>query len=173
MNRETMLYELITERLVLRSLDERTLLNLSRSIMDGPTLKGLRVPKGWPMDVLLDALPVMFNDLSDAPSSFGWHAWVVADKATGEVLGDAGFKGPPDETGAVEMGFSILPEHRGRGYAKEAVRALLDHAFASGRVRTIIAECEEGNLASSRALTGSGFEIEMKRGNRAYYTRKV
>ncbi len=163
--------ELSTERLLLRPLDRLTLLNISKGMISGPSLDGTKVSNGWPLSDLLEAVPVMFNDLSDDPSSFGWHAWVVADKATKEVLGDVGFKGPPDENGVVEIGFSILPKFRMRGYAKEAVRVLIDHAFVSDKVRAVMAECDADNVASIMLLRASGFAKEKGRGNRAYYLR--
>jgi ribosomal-protein-alanine N-acetyltransferase len=160
--------ELSTERLLLRPLDRVTLLNLSKGMIVGPSLEGTKVSNGWPLSELLEAVPVMFNDLSDDPSSFGWHAWVVVNKATGEVIGDVGFKGPPDENGVVEIGFSIMPEHRGKGYAKEAVKAMTDHAVSTGKVRAIIAECNKDNIESLKVLDALGMRKRKTLGNRIF-----
>ena len=164
--------ELRTERLVMRPLDRDTIRSIYDGIVDGPALRGFEVPDDWPMEGLRSALPVMFNDLMDAPSSLGWHAWVIADGATMMIMGDAGFKGPPNDEGVVEIGFSMLPLHRGNGFAKEAVRALMDHAFTTGRVRTIVAECEEDNVISRRTLLATGFEKRRTVRGRDYFERR-
>jgi [ribosomal protein S5]-alanine N-acetyltransferase len=45
-----------------------------------------------------------------------------------KVIGSIGFHGPPDERGRMEASCRIHPAHRGRGYAAEALGALLDWA---------------------------------------------
>lgn len=153
--------ELSTERLLLRPLDRVTLLNISKGMVVGPSLEGTKVSNGWPLSDLLEAVPVMFNDLSDDPSSLGWHAWAVVLRGTSEVIGDVGFKGPPDE-GTVEIGFSIMPEHRGKGYATEAVVELIRYVKGTGKVRAVFARCDVDNLASMTVLgkTGGTFDLQ-------------
>lgn len=46
------------------------------------------------------------------------------------VIGTVGFHGPPDERGRLEASCRIHPAHRSRGYAAEALGALLDWATA-------------------------------------------
>src|SRR5215471_15903340 len=41
------------------------------------------------------------------------------------VVGEAGFHGPPDADGRVEIGYMVVSEQRRNGYAEEAVRALM------------------------------------------------
>lgn len=50
---------------------------------------------------------------------------------TRRVIGTIGFHGPPDERGRLEVSCRISPAHRSRGYAAEALSALLD--WATGR----------------------------------------
>jgi RimJ/RimL family protein N-acetyltransferase len=86
------------------------------------------------------------------------HGFAVVHRESGEVIGSAGFKGPPDENRMVEIAYGILPSYQGQGYATEAAMALLGFAIGSGRVRLVrahtIAECN----ASARVLTKCGFE---------------
>jgi [ribosomal protein S5]-alanine N-acetyltransferase len=51
------------------------------------------------------------------------------------VVGDAGFHGPPDADGRVEIGYQVVFEHRRHGYAEEAVRALMAWAAEQGVTR--------------------------------------
>src|SRR6266511_3814277 len=53
------------------------------------------------------------------------------------IIGNAGFKGPPDPGGMVEIAYGIVPGFEGRGFATEAATALVTFAFASGLVRLI------------------------------------
>ncbi|MGW4890935.1 GNAT family N-acetyltransferase [Kitasatospora sp. NPDC004240] len=72
------------------------------------------------------------------------------------VIGGIGFFGPPDEEGTVGLGYGVAPEVEGRGYATEALRALLQRGFATGRVRRAIADTDHDNLASQRVLEKAG-----------------
>ena len=71
-------------------------------------------------------------------------------------MASGGFKGPPQD-GTVEIGYSVLPQFQGRGYATEMVRALIDWAFAQPGVLRIVAETTENNVASMRLLHRLGF----------------
>ncbi|WP_035869677.1 GNAT family N-acetyltransferase [Kitasatospora cheerisanensis] len=72
------------------------------------------------------------------------------------VIGGIGFFGPPDETGTVGLGYGVAPETEGRGYATEALTALLHHGFADGRVRRALADTDHDNLGSQRVLEKAG-----------------
>lgn len=90
--------------------------------------------------------------LQKDPSLLGWGAWFVIRKKTGEVIGDVGFKGEPDVKGIVEIGYGIVPPAQGKGFATEAVQAVIQWAFSSPAVKQIVAECHADNLASIRVL---------------------
>lgn len=40
--------------------------------------------------------------------------------ASGLVIGGAGFKGPPEADGVVELAYGVVPTHQGHGHASEA-----------------------------------------------------
>jgi ribosomal-protein-alanine N-acetyltransferase len=54
------------------------------------------------------------------------------------LVAGAGFLGPPVD-GVVEIGYSVVPATRGRGYATEIVQALVSYAFEHETVTEIIA----------------------------------
>jgi RimJ/RimL family protein N-acetyltransferase len=83
----------------------------------------------------------------------------IVERASGSAVGGCGFKGPPDAEGVVEVAYGIDPAHRGRGFATEAARALVEFAFASGRVRRVRAHTKPGNSASTRVLAKCGFRL--------------
>ncbi len=90
------------------------------------------------------------------PEQWDWYAiWMIEGK-DGSHLGDLCFKGL-GEDGAAEIGYGILEEHRGQGYATEAVLAACRWAFSHAEVKSLEAETEAGNLASRRVLEKCGF----------------
>jgi ribosomal-protein-alanine N-acetyltransferase len=91
----------------------------------------------------------------------GWYGWYAVREADVEgpraLVGAAGYFGPPDEEGTVEVGYSVLPEWQRRGYATEMVDALVKHAFKSAGVVRVIAHTTEANPASIAVLLRCGF----------------
>jgi RimJ/RimL family protein N-acetyltransferase len=119
---------------------------------------GASVPENWPPETLADALP-LFLELAEAnPQWEGWLGWYAVTSAQPSVLvGSAGFKGPPDGDGAAEVGYSVLPQFEGRGYATEMAAGLIEWARATGRARAILAQTTEDNIGSRRVLAKLGF----------------
>jgi len=106
-------------------------------------LLNARVPESWPPELYDDdARRWTLQAIEDAPEEDGWWMYyLVADGGGGrELVGVCGYKGPPADDGSVEVGYGVLPEHRRRGYAVEATRALLERAFAFPAVARVAAE---------------------------------
>jgi ribosomal-protein-alanine N-acetyltransferase len=103
----------------------------------------------------------MAQALEKGPEQVGWWCWylVLHNRVTGHrvLIGDGGFKGPPDDDGVVEIGYSLLQPYRNRGYTTEAVKALVSWAFQHPQVTRVIAEAQLGNIASIRVLQKAGF----------------
>lgn len=91
------------------------------------------------------------------PASAEWVTGAVVDVATGRVVGKAGFHGPPDPAGMVEVGYAVLPALRRQGYARAALEALLQRAAAEPGVRVVRASISPGNLASLGLVAQYGF----------------
>lgn len=92
------------------------------------------------------------EQLKEDSSILSWGVWLVVRKADGIVLGDIGFKGKPDENKVVEVGYGFLEKYWNKGYATEAVGALIVWAFRTEKVDTIIAETLHDNHGSIRVL---------------------
>ena len=73
------------------------------------------------------------------------------------MIGAAGFKGPPDEAGMVEIAYGVTPSFEGQGYATEAAAALVAFAFTSGLVELVRAHTLPAANASTRVLAKCGF----------------
>jgi len=88
------------------------------------------------------------------------HAWItraIWDVDAAIAVGRAGFHGPPDDAGMVEVGYAVDPALRRRGYARAAVVALLDRAAREPSVRTVRASIRPDNLASRALVLQYGF----------------
>jgi [ribosomal protein S5]-alanine N-acetyltransferase len=120
------------------------------------SLLGVRVPEAWPAEDLRDFLPVYARIVDEQAASNGWGIWLALGRAERSLVGDIGFKGPPDQLDTVEIGYSILPAFQGRGYASEAARALVAWGLAQPSVRRVVANCLAGNAASIRVLQKAG-----------------
>ena len=82
-------------------------------------------------------------------------------KTSGEFLGTAGFDPYTlDGSGEVELGYRLCLEHWGKGYATEAVRAMLQWAYGALDLNRVEAELDTRNAASARVLEKLGFERE-------------
>src|SRR4051812_22932473 len=86
------------------------------------------------------------------------HGFRLVHRTDNGVVGQCGFKGPPDGDAMVEIAYGIAPEHQGKGYATEAAAALTQYAIASGKVRIVRAHTLPEANASSRVLTKCGFK---------------
>ena len=73
----------------------------------------------------------------------------------GEPIGAAGVE--PRDSGA-EIGYWLGAPFWGRGYATEAVRALIDHAFGDRGHDVLAAGARVSNPASRRVLEKCGFQ---------------
>ena len=105
-----------------------------------------------------DVSPKWLAALQSAPRPDPWHhGFFVIDREQGRVIGSAGFKGPPDADGMVEIAYGIVPSRAGRGYATEAAAALVRFALATGSVRLVRAHTLPAANASTRVLEKCGF----------------
>lgn len=85
------------------------------------------------------------------PGDGVWVTRLLVDAATGTVVGRAGFHGPPDQVGMVEIGYAIDPLCRRQGHARAALKILLEVAAGDSLVYVVRATVRPDNLAS-RAL---------------------
>jgi len=92
----------------------------------------------------------------------GYGFWAIEEKASGRMIGDIGYmdaKRPMDPPldGMPELGWALARDAQGKGYAREALAAVLawgrEH-FGVHRAACII---EPDNTASIRLATDAGF----------------
>jgi RimJ/RimL family protein N-acetyltransferase len=105
-----------------------------------------------------DVSPAWLAALRRSTAPDPWrHGFFVVQRDMKTVLGTAGFKGPPDGDGMVEIAYGIAPGFQGQGYATEAAAGLVDFAFATAGVRLVRAHTRAEPNASTRVLLKNGF----------------
>ena len=90
------------------------------------------------------------------------RAWeyCVTLKETGESIGQGSVEWWQDVPDAAEIGWILLPEHRGKGYATEMGRELLRAAFAVLGAKTVISHCDDRNAPSYRVMERLGMKLD-------------
>ncbi|MCT2277974.1 GNAT family N-acetyltransferase [Micromonospora chalcea] len=83
----------------------------------------------------------------------------IVDAATGAVVGGCALFYDEPATGQAMIGYSLLPEARGRGLAARTVRLVAGWAFGIGVAR-LWAGTRPDNVASQRVLERAGFRRE-------------
>jgi len=91
------------------------------------------------------------------PASAAWVTGIVWDERQSLAVGAAGFHGPPDSGGMVEIGYRIDPAYRRRGYARAALEALLARAATEPDVHRVRVSIRPDNLPSSSLALQYGF----------------
>jgi RimJ/RimL family protein N-acetyltransferase len=120
---------------------------------------GVNVPESWPPDLYGPrAMQFALEQLGEAAGQ-GWSFWYLATREEpGELVGVCGFKGLPDVSGCVEIGYSIVDSFRRRGFATEAVQRLVGWAFSHHNVNEVCAETLPHLSQSIGVLVKNGFQ---------------
>ena len=75
-------------------------------------------------------------------------------------IGTAMFKWVSEEHAQAEVGYTLHPDHQGKGYATELSRALVDLGFRETELHRIIGRLDARNIASRRVLEKAGMRVE-------------
>src|SRR5262249_9778056 len=89
--------------------------------------------------------------------AFGVQYWPIFLLDGGENLGCCGLRPYRPEEGVFELGAHLLREYWGRGYATEATRRVIAHAFGPLGARALFARHNPANRGSVRILKKLGF----------------
>ena len=126
-------------------------------------LLGAALPPAWPNEGDERFLRRRLEEIRRRPEAQKWlvRAILVSGPDGAVMAGHAGFHGPPGVNGpgyedALELGYTVFPEHRGRGYATEAAAALIAWARGQGVAR-FVASVAPGNEPSLVIVSRLGF----------------
>lgn len=155
-----------TARLELVSANAELARAAARDHAELSRLLAARVTAQWPPELMRDAMDWCIDLYERDPAIGGWGVWytVLAEPSPGAperaIIGSVGFYGRPGAVGgagSVEMGYSVLDEVQRRGYASEAVAAMVEWAFSHGEVNRLTAHTFERHEPSLGVLRKCGF----------------
>jgi RimJ/RimL family protein N-acetyltransferase len=124
-----------------------------------------------------DQPPMTVEDVRDYLAKAAVTPWSerlrFAIQREGRVIGAIELQ-PDWPNGTGSLGYGIAPHHQGRGYATEAIRAVIAHAFEVLGLAKVWARADPRNAASVRVLQKAGMKEEgvlrshvLRRGERA------
>ena len=134
------------------------------AILDGrreeaESLLDAELPAEFPREGERRFLALRLRQMREDARFEDWSPFAVV--LEGRMIGHAGYHGPPGSNtkqnpDAVEIGYTIEPEFRRRGYATAAAIELIRRAEERG-IRHVIACSSPGNEPSLAIIRGLGF----------------
>jgi len=89
-----------------------------------------------------------------------WCSLLMYDKTEQDFIGSFGFRIDSLENRRMELGYSLLAQCQGQGYATEAGIALIRFLFEQVKVRKLVAACTTNNIASWKIMEKLSFKRE-------------
>ena len=147
---------LVTDRLRIRRM----------SVHDAPFMLGLLNDPSWiryigdrGVRTVDDARAYILDGPMAMYARLGHGFCIVERKQDGCPIGICGLA-KRDYLDDVDLGYALLPEFAGQGYAQEAAAAVLAHATGTMGLKRIVATVRPDNLRSSRLLEKLGMRFE-------------
>ena len=115
----------------------------------------------WELPYSLERAEEVVSELvaMEGPVSDEWWMAVVADAESGEVLGDLALH-LTWQGRTAEVGYTLAREHWGKGYATEALDALVGYLFDALGVTRVFGMLHPDNAASAMVLERTGLLFE-------------
>lgn len=145
-----------TERLIIRKM----------TLEDAPFLLKLLNEPSWiqfigdrNVHTIKDAENYIQNKMIDNYKIFGFGFYVIINKENNKSIGTTGLI---DREGMknIEVGFALLQEFEGKGYAYEATKAILNYASEKLNINPIVAITDLENVKSIRLLNRLGLHFD-------------
>ena len=91
-----------------------------------------------------------------------WFQVVMIERSTDQLIGDIGihFLDSDPESKQVEIGYTLNKDFQGKGYATEALTAVIDFLFHTLDKHRIAASIDPNNFSSIRLVERLGFRKE-------------
>jgi RimJ/RimL family protein N-acetyltransferase len=145
-----------TDRLVLRELTPEDAGFILR-LLNEPSWLRFIGDKG--VRTVEDARDYIVNGPMAMYARHGFGLWLVELRDAAVPIGMCGLI-KRDSLEDVDLGYALLPEHWGKGYAREAAAASMAHGRDAVGLRRIVAFTDPDNEPSRRLLEDLGFAFE-------------
>ena len=144
-----------TERLTFRKFTPEDLSQLVEQRSDPDVNRYL----GGPARQNAEALATRLDFYMSCYDKFGFGSCAMIWKPTGGMIGTAGLQ-PLEDTGEIEVGYSIIKDYWGQGIGTEAARGWLNYGFSKAGLERIVAVAVQENTASRRIMEKLGMQFE-------------
>lgn len=145
-----------TDRLVLRRLTLDDAEFIFRLVNDPSWLRFIGDKNVHSLD---DARRYLREGPLDMYERYGFGLYCVQERDSGTAAGTCGLL-KRDTLPDADVGYALLPEFRGKGYAFEAASAVLEHGNRVFGLKRILAITSLDNESSIRVLEKAGMKFE-------------
>ncbi len=153
-----------TERLLIRESVEEDAEAFYELYQDAECRKYLELP---PVDGIPEQIGAYRKYITDYQNGqyafYEYGMWTLVEKNSGTVVGRAGLEQQiitEDQVG-VTLGYAILPQHRGKGYATEACQAILAYCKECEYTEKVYVKIDKENKASMTVYHKLGNSVEL------------
>lgn len=115
-------------------------------------MKYIRAPK-----TRQQSLQFLHENIGYYDQFLSYGRWALIEKSSEKFIGSFMLRPSISIPNKIELGYALLPEYWGKGYATESVKAGLEYAFKHLRLPVVVAITQPGNTLSQKVLTKSGF----------------
>lgn len=136
--------------------------SINDDLQTASQLINLAIPSAWLAEKWL--MEMRLIKLREDPTLEPWLLRAIGLCQTRIMIGFIGFHSLPGPDylisyapGSVEFGYTIFPEYRGKGYASEAAKALMDWATVEHAVTRFVVSISPANTPSLRIAQKFGF----------------
>ncbi|MFF2909220.1 GNAT family N-acetyltransferase [Paenibacillus sp. NPDC057934] len=144
-----------TERLLIRTLEMKD----REAFFRYRAMPEVYKYQSWRPEDINEVEKFISDNLAVVPNtSDSWFQVAICLK-DGQLVGDVGIHFMEDGF-QVELGYTLSPEFQGKGYASEAVRAVIDYLFTGLGKHRITGSVDPDNLKSIKLLENLGFRKE-------------
>jgi [ribosomal protein S5]-alanine N-acetyltransferase len=144
-----------TARLIVRYFRESDIDNFFLVNGDAEIMRYIRAPQTKEA-----TQQMMLQAIENYKSNPFMGRWAIEEKESGEFIGSFAVI-PIEKTEWTQLGYALLKEAWGKGYATELTKQALRHVFIKTALDSIRAVAETGNQASHGVLVKAGFNREM------------
>lgn len=144
-----------TERLTLRQLTDFDVTDIYRLRRNEEVNRYLQ--RLWPgsEEHALDFI----RDINDGINNNTWIYWAITLSGSDNVIGTVALWKFDAYENSAELGYELLPAFQGQGIMREALTAILDHAFNVISLSVIEASTHKNNVKSIKLLNKLRFDF--------------
>ncbi|MFI1432103.1 GNAT family N-acetyltransferase [Streptomyces lydicus] len=156
--------DLVTARLVLHPLS----ISEAERVLTGEPDDTARWAPEYPAEGDVSAARRFLNTCANTGDPRPFGTYEIRRSEDGRTIGGVDFHGTPDKNGSVTIGYGLIPSAQGKGYASEALRALLAFARAHG-VTSVGGDTDHDNTASQHVMAAVGMRLVAEDERLKYY----